>query len=568
MEKQELAAFVEWLPSNVEEFKDKNPEEVVTMLNELSQTDEGVNVISNLINQFKERTQMFEQGGKLSFLVEKLKNGNKYNRRQARQNKEDAGLYYTDENTGQRLRGPIDKGNLKAKTAKAKAVDGYQDQEFITDFNRKDYRARKQALKQTNPELSRRERKAEALLAHRPGKPDLDFIELPDPIPIPKPKFNAPKTGVVDVGPVEVVGGTYTPRHTVRTDHDIYRTTYNYKPMSWDQFGTYAQKHLNANGAFRNSVDLATMQAYLENEYDRYRREGLDYKWRNPNSNDLLKVGKDWKSRYGAINSDASNWGNVDRSGTIDFTGQKSIGDIVDPEGKIRNAEIFTVDSRPEYNPEERVTNSFTSKTAANTYNANSDMRRSFANSDTFDALLGTAYELAGKPAAAAVLGGIGGRVAGSAVQGFGQNFLNGAYTQAAQSTLSQNMPNNWLTQSRTYNFHRGGVGGVTYNPTGQFGKTSPYMRMLNWQNFFGDNTANGISAYAKTRGATRGGTMKLIQRMAQASPAKFGLAGSVIAGTAQGAQSLYNQLSGNSSMDRYRRENYTPFNPTYTSEE
>lgn len=49
------------------------------------------------------------------------------------------------------------------------------------------------------------------------------------------------------------------------------------------------------------------MQAYLENEYDRYRREGLDYKWRNPNSNDLLKVGKDWKSRYGAINSDASN---------------------------------------------------------------------------------------------------------------------------------------------------------------------------------------------------------------------------------------------------------------------
>lgn len=70
-------------------------------------------------------------------------------------------------------------------------------------------------------------------------------------------------------------------------------------------------------------------------------------------------------------------------------------------------------------------------------------MRRSFANSDTFDALLGTAYELAGKPAAAAVLGGIGGRVAGSAVQGFGQNFLNGAYTQAAQSTLSQNMPNN-----------------------------------------------------------------------------------------------------------------------------
>lgn len=239
MEKQELAAFVEWLPSNVEEFKDKNPEEVVTMLNELSQTDEGVNVISNLINRFKERTQIFEQGGKLSFLVEKLKNGNKYNRQQARQNKEDAGLYYTDENTGQRLRGPIDKGNLKAKTAKAKAVDGYQDQEFITDFNRKDYRARKQALKQTNPELSRRERKAEALLAHPITNPTTD--------PVSKP---------VD---------TKMPSTNNR--------------LNWNEFANAIETKLRNSGSFRAGMDYATLQALMEDEYRNYYNNPDTYKF-------------------------------------------------------------------------------------------------------------------------------------------------------------------------------------------------------------------------------------------------------------------------------------------------
>lgn len=75
MEKQELVKFVEWLPSNVEEFKNKNPKEIVTILNEMSKTDEGVSMISELINQFKETTQMFKTGGKLDLLVSKFKNG-------------------------------------------------------------------------------------------------------------------------------------------------------------------------------------------------------------------------------------------------------------------------------------------------------------------------------------------------------------------------------------------------------------------------------------------------------------------------------------------------------------
>lgn len=565
LNKQELTTFVEWLPSNIEEFKDKNPEEVVMILNEMSQTDEGIDIISNLINQFKERNQMFEKGGKLNFLVEKLKNGNKYNRQQARQNKEAAGLYNFDEETGQKYRKTIDKGNLKAKIAKSKAVDGYEDEEFVTNFNRKDYRARKQSLKKTNPELSRRERKAEALTV---DKPNINFTELPDPIPFKIQKPNTPRRGVVDVGSIEVLGGTYTPSNTKKTRHDVVRTTYDYKPMSWDQFGTYALKHLNSSKAFRNSVDLATMQAYLENEYDRYRQEGLDYKWRNPDANTLLKVDKDWKSRYGAINSNAANWGNVDRSGTIDFSGQKSIGDIVDPNGEIRNAQIVTIDGRPDYDPEKRTISRFTPQTSSNQYTYNVDMSNSFSNGNVSDALIGTAYEIIGKPISAAIAGGLGAASVGSAIKGFGQNFLNGSYTQAAHEALRQNMPNNWLTQSRTFNYHKGGLGGVTYDPTGKFRRTSQYTRMLNWQNLFGDNSTKGISAYAKTRGATRGGTMKLIQRMTQASPKNFGLAGAVIGGGIQGAQSLHNMLNGNTSMDRYRRENYTPFTPTYSLEE
>lgn len=69
MNEKELAQFVKWLPSNINEFKDKTPEEVVTILNKLSQTEEGMNTISGFINQFKQSSQMFKKGGKLDFLI-------------------------------------------------------------------------------------------------------------------------------------------------------------------------------------------------------------------------------------------------------------------------------------------------------------------------------------------------------------------------------------------------------------------------------------------------------------------------------------------------------------------
>lgn len=73
MNKQELAKFVEWLPTNVEEFKDKTPEEIVTILNQKSQTEEGMVEISDLIDQFKQNSPLFKKGGKMEFLINKFK---------------------------------------------------------------------------------------------------------------------------------------------------------------------------------------------------------------------------------------------------------------------------------------------------------------------------------------------------------------------------------------------------------------------------------------------------------------------------------------------------------------
>ena len=77
MEQEELMQFVQWLPSKVEEFQNKTPEEIVGKLNELAQIEDGMNTISGLINQFKQEQSagMFKQGGKLAYLVNKFKDG-------------------------------------------------------------------------------------------------------------------------------------------------------------------------------------------------------------------------------------------------------------------------------------------------------------------------------------------------------------------------------------------------------------------------------------------------------------------------------------------------------------
>lgn len=77
MKETDLIEFLQWLPTKVEEFKNKTPEEIASILNELSRTDEGKLQIERLVEEFTSKSKLFKNGGKLDYLVEKLKKGGK-----------------------------------------------------------------------------------------------------------------------------------------------------------------------------------------------------------------------------------------------------------------------------------------------------------------------------------------------------------------------------------------------------------------------------------------------------------------------------------------------------------
>ena len=88
-QQQTMMAFIQWLPQNVQQFegslpKDiidpiaaaQSPEEVVNVLNQLSQSQEGTQVVSVMFQAFQEsqKAGMFAKGGKLNYLVQKYQN--------------------------------------------------------------------------------------------------------------------------------------------------------------------------------------------------------------------------------------------------------------------------------------------------------------------------------------------------------------------------------------------------------------------------------------------------------------------------------------------------------------
>ena len=88
-QQQTMAAFIQWLPQNIQQFegslpKDiidpiaaaQSPEEVVNVLNQLSQSQEGTQVVSVMFQAFQEsqKAGMFAKGGKLNYLVQKYQN--------------------------------------------------------------------------------------------------------------------------------------------------------------------------------------------------------------------------------------------------------------------------------------------------------------------------------------------------------------------------------------------------------------------------------------------------------------------------------------------------------------
>ena len=89
-QQQMMAAFIQWLPQNIQKFEGslpkeiiepiataQSPEEVVNVLNQLSQSQEGNQIVSTMFQAFQEsqKTGMFKKGGKLEQLLTKYQSG-------------------------------------------------------------------------------------------------------------------------------------------------------------------------------------------------------------------------------------------------------------------------------------------------------------------------------------------------------------------------------------------------------------------------------------------------------------------------------------------------------------
>ena len=95
-QEQMMAAFVQWLPQNIQQFEGslpkeiiepiataQSPEEVVNVLNQLSQSQEGNQVVSAMFQAFQksQKTGMFAKGGKLGQLLNKYQIGGSLRKR-------------------------------------------------------------------------------------------------------------------------------------------------------------------------------------------------------------------------------------------------------------------------------------------------------------------------------------------------------------------------------------------------------------------------------------------------------------------------------------------------------
>lgn len=72
---EQLQKFIEWLPQNIEEFKDKSADEIAQILNQLSQTDEGKQQLNQLMEEFNSSVAQFRAGGKFASFVKKFRYG-------------------------------------------------------------------------------------------------------------------------------------------------------------------------------------------------------------------------------------------------------------------------------------------------------------------------------------------------------------------------------------------------------------------------------------------------------------------------------------------------------------
>lgn len=80
MNEEQLIEFVNWLPTAVPEFQNASPDQIVQSLNQMAESEEGQQMISQLVTAFQEskqagNSQMFKKGGKMAAFVNKYGNG-------------------------------------------------------------------------------------------------------------------------------------------------------------------------------------------------------------------------------------------------------------------------------------------------------------------------------------------------------------------------------------------------------------------------------------------------------------------------------------------------------------
>lgn len=201
--------------------------------------------------------------------------------------KQSGGVFDRNEAVGRKLRiGGVDEygnmlvrgdQNVLAKKAKAASVKGFDESMYNYDpdqeFDRARYRARKRAARTINPEWTRRQRKAYALIDYYPTKD----TELP---PFPETSRPTP-IGVVSVGDlthsIEPSVVTPTTKQHIRRKVGRYLKPDSNSSVSWDQFAGTMYDALEKSGAFVGGQDSLAIQAWIANEYRKYSQNPYEY---------------------------------------------------------------------------------------------------------------------------------------------------------------------------------------------------------------------------------------------------------------------------------------------------
>ncbi len=284
MNKEELMQFVEWLPNNVEEFKGMDPDQIVNTLNKLSESEEGISQLNELMGAYKKSKQMFRKGGKIEYLVSKYQNGGVYDRRAGRQEKRNRGV-------SEDLEGRTRSNQILAKKAKAAHVDGFNENMFNFDpdaeFDRSIYRNRKRMARDINPEWTRRQRKAYALST---GPRDVELAQMPG---IPKRKVPLPDYVVpggkawVEVGIPEAEEIWIDPIPQPDPEPPVVPENSNIPTPAWsfNQFAGRLDDYINRSKAIKTGSDTRAFQVWRAKEYARYAQDPENYRYQQMPSN-------------------------------------------------------------------------------------------------------------------------------------------------------------------------------------------------------------------------------------------------------------------------------------------